>query len=341
MKDYQFFISVGYDGQVLFWDSKKECKTKDLSQEAQFDAIRSITVTNFEGQELGLLNIVLEPSQTTRTFWTATVFSLYFMFLFRKKAKSPKLTGQSKSPTKTAAATTSNLSSLTKSHIFLDIFFRTYRPSIKLERSPFYPELLLNITDYHFTIYQQNSDKPLFRSSYTSESLITCGSFSPSRPGVLLIGRSDGKIDIWDFIDQSNKPSLSVDLQIQTFLSALEYQVRDKEKMKSDQLVAVGDGQGVVRIFTVAKNLRVDVLSGQQVGQTEETVMRDFWKRQKNRQEFSKMRNDIRKKQKQDEEIERMNREEEDQRKEQIETKNEVILILIVKKGNGKSCHGS
>jgi len=31
--------------------------------------------------------------------------------------------------------------------------------------------------------------------------MITCGGFSPFRPGVIIIGRNDGWIDIWDLMD--------------------------------------------------------------------------------------------------------------------------------------------
>jgi hypothetical protein len=134
---------------------------------------------------------------------------------------------------------------------------RGYRPPIRLERSQFNPELLLTIHDYHFCIWSQNIDKPLYHSTYTTEALITCGALSPSRPGVLIIGRSDGKLEIWDFTEDSNKLSAPMDLQIQTYLSALEFQTLEKNKYKTEQLVAVGDGQGVVRIFNVPKNFRV------------------------------------------------------------------------------------
>ena len=41
-----------------------------------------------------------------------------------------------------------------------------------------------------------------------SERMITCASFSPFRPGVVIIGCSDGQLDIWDFLDISHKPTL-------------------------------------------------------------------------------------------------------------------------------------
>ena len=136
-----------------------------------------------------------------------------------------------------------------------------------------------------------------------------------------MIGRSDGKLELWDFLEQSNKSSCVLDLQIQTFLSALEYQVRDKEKMKANQLVAVGDGQGVARIFSVPKNFRV-------AGQGEENNMKMLWKRQQSRLEYMKARHESRRKQKAEEEMQKSIQEDE-QRREQTDLKAEVSPCLL------------
>lgn len=32
--------------------------------------------------------------------------------------------------------------------------------------------------------------------------------WSPSRPSVVFLARNNGKIDIWDFLDESHKPSV-------------------------------------------------------------------------------------------------------------------------------------
>jgi len=122
-----------------------------------------------------------------------------------------------------------------------------------------------------------------------------------------LIGRSDGKLEIWDFLEQSNKPSCIFDLQVQTFLSAIEFQIRDKDAMKGAQYVAVGDGQGVARICSVPRNFRV-------AGPGEENNIRALWQRQQSRLDYMKLRNESRRKQKADEEMKRAE-EEEDKRK--------------------------
>lgn len=43
-------------------------------------------------------------------------------------------------------------------------------------------------------------DKPIFKSANTFGSHNTSGGFSPTRPGVIFITKTDG-IDVWDFID--------------------------------------------------------------------------------------------------------------------------------------------
>ena len=88
---------------------------------------------------------------------------------------------------------------------------RNYRPVLALERSPFFDDLLLTVHDFHFCIWKISSDfdHPIFRSANTFGSHNTCGAFSPTRAGVIFITKTDG-IDVWDFIDQSNKPSLTL-----------------------------------------------------------------------------------------------------------------------------------
>jgi hypothetical protein len=85
---------------------------------------------------------------------------------------------------------------------------RYFRPVVSLEVSPFYDYIYFTVHDYHFCLWAENRTKPIFTSSNLKDSYYTCGRFSPSRPGVVYLGRSDGCIDIWDFLDESHKPSV-------------------------------------------------------------------------------------------------------------------------------------
>jgi hypothetical protein len=43
-----------------------------------------------------------------------------------------------------------------------------------------------------------------------SSATITCVAFSPTRPGVIFLGKSDGMLEVWDFLDQSHRASLTM-----------------------------------------------------------------------------------------------------------------------------------
>ena len=90
---------------------------------------------------------------------------------------------------------------------------KEYRPALALERSPFYPNLLLTVHNFHFSIWKidlENYEKPIFNSAPSINTAHnTCGSFSPTRAGVVFITKTDG-IDVWDFLDGSFKPSLTL-----------------------------------------------------------------------------------------------------------------------------------
>jgi len=74
----------------------------------------------------------------------------------------------------------------------------------------------MTVHNFHFAIWridldetQNPKNEPIFVSPPTFGAHNTCGAFSPTRPGVIFITKTNG-IDVWDFIDQSNKPSFSI-----------------------------------------------------------------------------------------------------------------------------------
>lgn len=80
---------------------------------------------------------------------------------------------------------------------------RSFRPALALERSPFYEDLVLTVHDFHFAIWKtsiETQETPIYKSANTFGSHNTCGAFSPTRPGVIFITKTDG-IDVWDFVD--------------------------------------------------------------------------------------------------------------------------------------------
>ena len=99
---------------------------------------------------------------------------------------------------------------------------------------------------------------------------------------MLFIGRADGRIDIWDFLDQSMKESLlhSVSSQRLTVITFLNIK-------KHPQLFAAGDIVGNVHIFEVARHSVNDV-------EREKKSIYDFWCKERTRVEYYEERYKVR-----------------------------------------------
>lgn len=83
--------------------------------------------------------------------------------------------------------------------------------------------------------------------------------WSPTRPSVLILGRMDGALDIWDFSDTSQKPSVTHAVT-SAAVTSLSFQnvVTTKDGKKTEEAncqLAVGDVDGHLHILVLPKNL--------------------------------------------------------------------------------------
>jgi hypothetical protein len=97
-------------------------------------------------------------------------------------------------------------------------------------------------------------DKPVFSSPF-SEAYLTCGRWSPTRPGVIVLSRSDGVVDIWDLTDQSHKPSMSAPIA-QQHMTSMEFADPGPSNPGAIQLLAAGDALGNLHILEMPRPLR-------------------------------------------------------------------------------------
>jgi hypothetical protein len=127
---------------------------------------------------------------------------------------------------------------------------KTFRPMLSLERSPFFQDILLGVTDWAFYLWKDGVKDHLFQSSYTSP-YFSRGVWSPTRPSVIFLGLVSGGVDIWDFNDQSNKASLS-DTGASVAISSMVFL---KHGDLQEQKLAIGDVQGHLHVHAIPKNL--------------------------------------------------------------------------------------
>merc|ERR1712139_82327 len=132
---------------------------------------------------------------------------------------------------------------------------KSFRPMLSLERSPFFKDIMLSVTDCAFYLWKDGVSDHIFQSSYMSNAstFFTCGRWSPTRPSVVFLGLVSGSIDIWDFSDQSHKASLS-DVGASVGISSMVF-LKHADAGTKDQMLAVGDVAGHLHVHIIPKNL--------------------------------------------------------------------------------------
>ncbi|XP_022087919.1 WD repeat-containing protein 63-like isoform X2 [Acanthaster planci] len=120
-----------------------------------------------------------------------------------------------------------------------------------LQRSPFFKDLVLAVGGWNFTLWKEGIEGGPIIQSATAPKKLTAGYWSPTRPAVFFVGRSDGNIDIWDLLDKTHEPSLSQNVSASTITQIYPWVVNSKQ-----QLLAVSDSVGTLHILEVPWSLR-------------------------------------------------------------------------------------
>ncbi|KAA0169895.1 hypothetical protein FNF28_01832 [Cafeteria roenbergensis] len=110
------------------------------------------------------------------------------------------------------------------------------RPPLAFERSPVLTDLILAVGETVFSVWRVGLRHPLFVSPPASARL-TCGCFSPTRPAVVFLGRSDGLVDAWDLSDTTLRPVLSAPV-VSTAVACMQFQFRGLTPTKRSTLAA-------------------------------------------------------------------------------------------------------
>jgi hypothetical protein len=130
------------------------------------------------------------------------------------------------------------------------------RPAVCVRRHPTVAGVFLVVTDFSFAIWRAGTPGALFVSA-TSPAAHTVGMWSPSRPGVVVLGRADGTLDCWDLLDNTAKPVVSFAL-VSVPITSLQFrtQYTTAAGQKDKQLAAVGDSKGSLHILAVPHALK-------------------------------------------------------------------------------------
>jgi len=261
---YQF-LTVAGDGQVCIWDTRykeiakanprlhKELKpNKDGSMpEVMWQPQYKLTLTKLEGVgELGLARSKLNCNFNGRKSRITDFASQFFcgteegeMVFADWKPKPKGDDGGGGDDDDGGGDAPEYVQWMSQDH---------FRPCVSLEQSPFFPDILLSVSDWSFNLWQKGLKKPLF-SSPLSSAYLTSGRWSPTRPGVLMVAKADGSIDVWDFTDRSHMYSTSVNATAFP-INSMEFWNTSNLHAKQ-QLLAVSESSGTLHILDIPRNL--------------------------------------------------------------------------------------
>lgn len=164
------------------------------------------------------------------------------------------------------------------------------RPSAALEQSPFFPDLYMSVHDWRFNVWRSGRNQPVF-SSPVSKVAYTCGKWSPTRPGVIILGCANGWLQCWDLSDSSFAPSMQLKAtHVRTTTigfprtsasaggNASNAAGASAVALASAQLLALGDDVGTLHVYEVPRSISRPVVN-------EKIIMANFIERECRRQD--------------------------------------------------------
>ena len=117
-------------------------------------------------------------------------------------------------------------------------------PVYSVKRNPFHPKYFLSVGDWSAKIWTEELKSPLVQTA-PAAAQVTCGTWSPTRPGVFMLGRFDGVLDFYDYHYQMNQVSYSHRVVNEAISSVA----------CAGKLVAVGDASGAVSLVQLCDDL--------------------------------------------------------------------------------------
>lgn len=119
-------------------------------------------------------------------------------------------------------------------------------PIYALQRNPFSTKNFLSVGDWSARIWSEDIRSSIMSTRY-SNSYLTDGCWSPTRPSVFATSKMDGTIDIWDYMFKQSDPTLTVQV-----CSAPLQSVRIHDHGK---LVAAGARDGSLTVLELSEGL--------------------------------------------------------------------------------------
>jgi len=235
----QEFSSVSTDGMILWWDARKLGSGPMDSMQLQPEEGGKIyggTALEYRG-DAGATRFLVGTEQGT-------------MMTIERKAKKGQ---ESQKAFKCLYGVDSGCH---------------HGPVYTVERNAIFPKVMLTVGDWAANIWMEDTKTPIMSTPY-DPSYLTCGTWSPVRPGVFFTAKKDGVVDVWDFFYKQTEPIVALKIG--------EHPLTSITTQSQGKLVAVGNQNGSTTILELCSSL---VESSQQ----EKPAILSMFEREMNRE---------------------------------------------------------
>ena len=95
---------------------------------------------------------------------------------------------------------------------------------VSIDRSPVLPSLYASCGESTFSLWHVGGERPVFVSPPCHSASYSAARWSPTRPAVLCLGRTDGVVEVWDCLDATHQPAYTFPTGSTDAITALQFQ---------------------------------------------------------------------------------------------------------------------
>ncbi|XP_061656375.1 dynein axonemal intermediate chain 2 isoform X2 [Syngnathoides biaculeatus] len=259
-KDSHTVVGGSYNGQIVFWDTRKGSQPADVSsleQSHRDPVFKTIWLQSKTGTE------AFSASTDGQILWwdvrrlseptEQLILDLGREGNLDRALGAISLEFEPTMPTKFLVGTeqgiivSCNRKAKTVAEKIVCTYDSHHGPVYALQRNPFFPKNFLSVGDWRARIWSEDIKESSIMWTKYQMSFMTDACWSPVRPSVFFTVKTEGVLDTWDVLFKQNDPTLSVKVCDEAL-----YSVRPDE---SGRLVACGSQQGAVTILELSLGL--------------------------------------------------------------------------------------
>ncbi|XP_054614030.1 dynein axonemal intermediate chain 2-like isoform X1 [Dunckerocampus dactyliophorus] len=287
-KDSHTLVGGSYNGQIVFWDTRKGSHPTDVSslEHSHRDPVyKTIWLQSKTGTE------AFSASTDGQVLWwdvrrLSEPTEQLVLDLGREGNLDRALGGislefEATMPTKFMVGTeqgivvSCNRKAKSPAEKIVCTYDGHHGPVYALQRNPFFPKNFLTVGDWRARIWSEDIKESSIMWTRYQMSYLTDACWSPVRPSVFFTVKTDGVLDIWDVLFKQNDPTLSVKVCDEAL-----YSLRVHE---NGRLVACGSQQGAATILELCAGLSC-------LQKNEKSLMAEMFEREAKREKILEAR---------------------------------------------------